>query len=134
MYVSSYTKMVNHVVKADEVTVANNIIKVIDEKYTVTPINEAGGSFRVQVWIKANIDSDKIDNWLKREHQQNIELVEQNNRLRQERDKQDREIQKLREQLSIVKNKQEKKILEIKIVDEDKKIYRFRRQRKVIDW
>lgn len=121
VYVSSYTKMVNHVVKADEVTaIANNIIKVIDEKYTITPTNEAGGSFRVQVWIKANVDSDKIDNWLKREHQQNIELIEQNNKLREERDKQDKEIQNLRNQLSTVKNIQDKQKLEVKIVNEDK--------------
>ena len=38
VYVKSYTKTVNHMVEADEVTtIANTIIKIIDEKYIITP-------------------------------------------------------------------------------------------------
>lgn len=68
VYVKSYTKTVNQVVETDEVTaIANTVIKIVDEKYTITPTNDDGGSFRVQIRIKVVVDSDKIDNWLKRE-------------------------------------------------------------------
>lgn len=40
VYVKSYTKTVNHVVTEDEVTaITSMIIKIIDEKYKVTPTN-----------------------------------------------------------------------------------------------
>ena len=122
VYVKSYTKTVNHVVESDEVTaIANTIIKIVDEKYTVTPTNENGGSFRVQVTIKAIIDSERIDEWLKNEQQKNNELIEQNKRLMREREKQEKEIRDLRYKLSVATNEQSRKVVEKSIAKEDRK-------------
>ena len=117
VYVKSYTKIVNHVVTTDEVmAIANNIIKIVDERYTITPNNDTGGSFRVNVAIKVVIDSDKIDNWLNRERQYNYELIEQNIKLQKDRDALDKEVTLLRKQLSKGNNEDKnilKKSLEI---------------------
>ena len=97
VYVTSYTKTVNHVVEADEVTaIANTIMKVVDEKYTITPTNDNGGGFQVLVIIKATVDSDKIDDCLKRK---NDDLIAQNKQLRQEREEQEKEIEKLKREM-----------------------------------
>ncbi len=122
VYVKSYTKTVNHVVEADEVTaIANTIIKIVDEKYTVTPTTENGGSFRVHVTLKAIIASERIDEWLKNEQQKNAELIEQNKRLMREREEQEKEIRDLRYKLSVATNEQSRKGIEKSIANEDRK-------------
>lgn len=122
VYVRSYTKTINHIVTTDEVTaIANTIIKIIDEEYTITPIDQKRGSILIQAKIKANVDSIQIDSWLKQEHQKNIEFIEQLKRLQIERNKQDKEIQKLRQNLSIATNDYEKSTLKKAIIDEDRK-------------
>lgn len=122
VYIRSYTKTENHIVTADEVTaIANTIIKIVDEEYTITPTNQNRGSILIQVKIKANVDSIQIDSWLKQEHQKNIELTEQLKRLQLERNEQDKEIQTLRQKLSIATNDYEKSNLKKAIINEDRK-------------
>ncbi|MBQ7496574.1 MAG: hypothetical protein IJU00_01865 [Selenomonas sp.] len=77
VYVKSYTRVVNSVVAEDEViAIANTIIKIIHDEYTVTPINESGGNFCVVAKIRVTVDSKQIDEWLQRDHTRNKELVE----------------------------------------------------------
>ena len=69
VYVKSYTRTINHVLVEDEVTaIANTIIKITHDEYSVTPVTESGGSFRIVAKIHADIDSARIDEWLKRDH------------------------------------------------------------------
>lgn len=122
VYVKSYTRTVNSVVAEDEVeAIANTIIKIVDEKYVVTPVSESGGSFRIVATIKATIDSEQIDTWVSRDYAKNMELVEQNKRLQAEKDKQDLEIAELRKKLDVVNSEQEKKQLELGMVNTDRK-------------
>ena len=131
VYVQSYTRTVNSIVATDEVTaIANTIIKIVDEKYTIIPSNESGGSFLVKVKIKANVDSTNIDAWLKNEHQQNILLVEQNKKLWEEREEQNREIKKLREKIKNTTNDQEKRPLEKAFINEDRKFLSLQKSEK----
>ena len=79
VYVKSYTRMVNHTLLEDEiVAIANTIIKIVDVQYTTNPTSEGGGSFQIVAKIRAAVDSNRIDEWLKRDQAKNQELVEQN--------------------------------------------------------
>lgn len=120
VYVKSYTRTVNSIVTEDEVeAIANNIINVEEEKYNVTPLRDSGGSFRVVVTIRATVDSGKIDAWMARDYQKNIELIEQNRRLKEEKKRQDAEIADLRRKLVAVKGEQDKKRLESSVINSD---------------
>ena len=122
VFVKSYTRTVNSIVTEDEiVAIANTIIKVTKVDYTTMPVNDSGGSFRIVAKIKADVDSARIDAWLKRGAQENADLVEQNKRLQQEKIKQDAEIAELQKKLTNVTNEQEKKNLEKDVVSTDRK-------------
>ena len=121
VYVKSYTKTVNSVVTEDEVeAIANNIINIIDEKYTVIPLIESGGSFRVLATVKANVDSERIETWLGRDRYKNLGLIEENKKLQEERVKQDKQIEDLQKKLAIVTDKQKKEKIEMEVATADK--------------
>ncbi len=122
VYVKSYTRTVNHALVEDEiVAIANMIIKIVDVQYTMTPISEAGGSFQIVAKLRATVDSDRVDEWLKRDQLKNIELVEQNKQLQVDNAKLDKELTTLRKKLASVTNAQEKQTLEKKMVSADNK-------------
>ena len=122
VYVKSYTRTVNHVVAEDEVeAIANNIINIVSDEYTVTPVSESGGSFRIVARVRATVDSERVDAWLARDRAENREMVEQNKKLQEEKARQDAEIADLQEKLAAAKSEQEKKRLEAQVASEDRK-------------
>ena len=76
VYVKSYTRTVNNTLVEDEIiAIANTIIKIVDVQYTINPISDGGGSFKIVAKIRVTVDSNRIDEWLKREQKENRELV-----------------------------------------------------------
>ncbi|SDZ84398.1 tetratricopeptide repeat protein [Selenomonas ruminantium] len=122
VYVKSYTRTVNNTLVEDEITaIANMVIKIVDVQYITNPVSEAGGSFQIVAKIRATVDSSRIDGWLKREQQENRELVEQNKQLQADKAKLDAELTALRKKLANVTNAQEKQILEKAAASVDRK-------------
>lgn len=122
VYVKSYTRTVNNTLVEDEiVAIANMIIKITDVQYTTTPTSESGGSFQIVAKIHATIDSDRIDEWLKRDQSKNLELVERNKQLQADKAKLDEELTELRQKLTEVTSVQEKQAVEKKVVSTDSK-------------
>lgn len=122
VYVKSYTRTVNHTLVEDEiVAMANMVIKVVDVQYITNPVSEAGGSFQIVAKIRATVDSDQVDEWLKRDQKKNRELVEQNKQLQADKAKLDEELTTLRKKLANVATVQEKQILEKEMVSADNK-------------
>lgn len=122
VYVKSYTRMVNHTLLEDEiVAIANTIIKIVDVQYTTNPTSEGGGSFQIVAKIRAAVDSNRIDEWLKRDQAKNQELVEQNKQLQADKAKLDAELIELRKKLNNIISSQEKQTLEKEVVSADNK-------------
>ena len=114
--------MVNHTLLEDEiVAIANTIIKIVDVQYTTNPTSEGGGSFQIVAKIRAAVDSNRIDEWLKRDQAKNQELVEQNKQLQADKAKLDAELIELRKKLNNVISSQEKQTLEKEVVSADNK-------------
>lgn len=122
VYVKSYTRTVNHTLVEDEiVAIANMIIKIVDVQYTTNPTSEAGGTLQIVARIRATVDSERIDQWLKRDQSKIWELVERNKQLQADKAKLDEELTELRQKLTKVTNVQEKQNLEKKMVSTDSK-------------
>lgn len=67
------------------------------------------------------VDSDQVDEWLKRDQSKNQALVEQNKQLQADNAKLDMELTELRKKLTNVSNAQEKQTLEQEMVSADSK-------------
>lgn len=120
VYVKSYTRTVNNTLVEDEIiAIANTIIKIVDVQYTINPISDGGGSFKIVAKIWVTVDSNRIDEWLKREQKENRELVEQNKQLQVDKGKLDAELTELRKKLASVTNVQDKHKLEKEVVSAD---------------
>ncbi len=122
VYVKSYTRTVNNTLVEDEiVAIANMIIKIVDVQYITNPTSEAGGTLQIVAKIRVTVDSDRIDEWLKRDQQMNQEIVVQNKQLQADRAKLYAELTELRTKLAKVTSAQEKQNLEKKVISADSK-------------
>ncbi len=121
VYLESRTEVVNARITRDEIkTITNGILNVINIKYDLKPIVEEGGSFLITAKVIATIDTDGIENWLKRDSEEKEELVKQNKELIKINTEQEREIDNLKQQIAKVKNDDERTILKTKIESADR--------------
>lgn len=119
-YVESYSKIKNLQLTEDEIKVmASGImeISILDRKRGVI-----GDGFHFWVKIKARIDSDGIQNMAKK--LQNKSVIDDYKRVREAYDASQKEIQDLKNQLAILKDKNESKLIEKKI-SANERMYRM---------
>ena len=102
VYVSSYSKTENFNLIEDEIlTITNGILSVIDVKYDMVPINDAGGGYiKWRATITVTIDTSKVDEWLARGISERANLVAKNQELQRAIAEQERQIADLQAQLA----------------------------------
>lgn len=113
VYLQSYSKMENFELVEDEVlTITGGILKILDVSYKIIPIEEYSGIL-YRATVKANIDTDKIDEWIARGVEERSSLVAKNRELQKQIDEQEKIIADLKKQVAQVKNpKAEEKLKE----------------------
>ena len=100
VYLNSYSKMQNLEIVEDEVvTITNGILNVIDVKYEVVPVTETA-SIMYRATVKANIDTSKVDEWIKKGVNERSSLVAQNKELQNSIAEQEKQIAALKKQLA----------------------------------
>ena len=99
VFVQSNTQVVNLMVTKDEInTMTAGILKVTNVHYSLTDID--GKSFIVKATVKADIDTDDLDKYLKRPPAERADLVAQNLELQKAIAAQDAQIAELKRQLA----------------------------------
>ena len=110
VYLKTYSKTVNAALTDDEVsTMTNNIVKILDVKYEPVPIevsNTTGLMYRAKV--KVNIDTDGVNNWLKRDLQEREVVTLQNIEIQKSNTQNDKRTEELKLQAAKIKTESEK--------------------------
>ena len=103
VYVNSYSKMENFNLVADEiVTITNGILRILNVDYQIVPMSEYGG-IMYRATIQANIDTDKIDEWISKGVAERSALVEKNLQLQKQIEVQEKQIAELKVKVAQVK-------------------------------
>ena len=126
IFVSSLTEVKNGIVTKDEIiTIAGSILKIVDTKYEVIPINDNSGIAKYRATVTAQIDTDtlkdEINKFLNRDNQERLKLVEQNKALQKTIDEQAKRIKELENSASKAKTSQDIQTVneEIKNIDKN---------------
>ena len=120
VYVNSYTKVENMQVTEDEIiTMTNGILSVTDVKYEIVPMTEYAGIV-YRATIKANIDTDKVDDWIAKGASERSELVAKNQALQKAIDDQEKQIADLKKQLENVKTAKDEEKIKTQFEEADK--------------
>lgn len=111
VYVSSYSKMENFNLVADEiVTITNGILKILNVDYQLVPMEKYGG-IMYRATIQANIDTEKVDEWIAKGVAERSALVEKNNQLQKQIELQEKQIAELKVKFAQVKTVEAKEEL-----------------------
>ena len=103
VYINSYSRMENLELVEDEVfTITNGILNVLDISYKIIPAEEYEG-IMYRATIQANIDTDKIDEWITRGVSERSALVTKNRELQKQIDEQEKIIADLKKQVAQAK-------------------------------
>ena len=120
IYISSYTKSENAKITKDEiVTMSSGILSVTDVKFDIITIPEHAGIV-YRATIQANIDSDKVDEWISKGVSERSELVAKNQELQKAIDEQEKQITELKKELEKVKTAKDEEKLKTKFEEADK--------------
>ena len=120
VFVKSYTKTINAIVTDDEIEViAGGVINILETIYKTELVDDAGNFQLVRANIKAEIDTDSINEWLGRDVREKARLVEENKELQRSRMEQDKKIDDLQKQLAAAKSAGEKAKLQSEITEAD---------------
>ena len=115
VYVQSFTAVKDYMVTEDEIiTMTNGVMQVFDVKYQTLPSTDGVGVM-VRATLKANIDTEKVDEWLQKGIGERSEMVAKNKQLQKAIEDQERQIAELKAQLSVSNNNPQ---AEAKIKDE----------------
>ena len=121
IWVESYLKVNNRMIVEDEIVVlTGGIMSVSDVKYSITPIDES--TFKVQANLTAQIDSDKIENWLEKTAFERTNLVEENKKLQQANLDAEKKIEALKLQLEQVTDQTQREQITLEINSADQKL------------
>lgn len=96
----TFSRSINSELTDEEVSaVTNNIIKVSDVKIKPVPFEANGvAGIMYEATLKAEIDTDGIYNWLKRDEKDKVTIIQQNDSLQEAIQKNDKEFEDLKEQ------------------------------------
>ena len=108
------------VVEDEIVVLTGGIMSVSDVKYKIIPIDES--TFKVQANLTAQIDSDKISNWLDKTAFERTNLVEENKKLQQANLAAEKQIEALKLQLSQVTTQPQREQITLEISNADQKL------------
>lgn len=83
VFISGLTEVKNNIVSKDEIiTIVGGILKIIDTKFEIIPLNDAAGIAKYRATVTAQIDTNLLDaaikNWLNRDSSEKANLVQQN--------------------------------------------------------
>lgn len=120
VYVNSYSKMENFELVEDEVfTITAGILKVLNVDYKIVPMEEYGG-IMYRATIQANIDTDKVDEWIAKGVSERSSLVEKNKELQKQIDEQEKLIAELKAQVAQKKSPQNEEKLKENFAEADR--------------
>ena len=105
VFVKSHTHVVNAVLESEEIDViTGGVMKVNSVSYDVRPDGQAGFIFSAKVTV--DIDTDKIDEWLKKGEAEKANLIEQNEALKRSMAEQEKQLNALKTKLAEMENNQ----------------------------
>ena len=120
VYVNSYSKVENLQLVSDEiVTITNGILKVLNVDYKIVPMVEYGG-IMYRATVQANIDTDKVDEWIAKGVEERSSLVEKNRELQRQIDEQEKLITELKKQVSEKRSPQNEEKLKENFAEADR--------------
>ena len=120
VYVESRTEVRNAQVTKDEIiTMTSGILKIVDVQFKREIVDD--NTTRIRATVKAQIDSNDINQWLTKGAQERSALVAQNEELRRANAEQDKQITALKKQLADVKTQKDKERIKQEIIDVDGK-------------
>ena len=100
VYIESYASSINARLTEDEIfTIINNEIEVVDVQYeNVSDEQEGKNNGISQATVTVSIDTDSILNWLKRDYQDRMNLINQDRAIQQYIDENNEQVEKLKQQ------------------------------------
>lgn len=99
VFVKSHTTVINSQLESEEIEVmTSGIMKVHSVEYD-KKIDESGFIFTAKVLV--DIDTNEIDNWLKKNETEKSDLIEQNKALKNSIAEQEKQLAELKEKLSV---------------------------------
>ena len=120
IYISSYTKSEDFKITKDEIiTISSGILSVTDVKFDIITIPEHAGIV-YRATIQANIDSDRVDEWISKGVSERSELVAKNQELQKAINEQEKQITELKKELEKVKSTKDEEKLKTKFEEADK--------------
>ena len=118
----TFSRSINSELTDEEVSaVTNNIIKVSDVKIVPVPFEaegEAGLMYRAT--LKATIDTDGIYAWLKRDDKEKVTIIQQNDSLQDAIQKNDKQIEDLKEKYKRATSEAEKNRIRKQMTDSER--------------
>ena len=123
IFIESHSASVSGKLTKDEiVTIAGGILKVVNVKYEIIPLNDESGIAKYRATVEAQIDSDKLNDeiiaWRNRNSEERSKLVEQNNLLQKIIDEQQQKISELETMVTNSKTPQDNAKVNAKITEE----------------
>lgn len=123
VFIESHSSSVSGKLTKDEiVTIAGNILKIINVKYEIIPLNDESGIAKYRAIVEAQIDDDKLNDeiiaWRNRNSEERSKLVEQNNLLQKIVDEQQQKISELENMVTDAKTPQDNARISAKIKEE----------------
>ena len=125
VFVSGLTEVKNNVVSKDEiVTIVGGILKIIDVKFEIIPLNDAAGIAKYRATVTAQVDinllDDAIKNWLNRDSNEKANLVQQNKSQQQIIADLQKRIAELEKQAANAKTTQDRQNVQANFTEIDK--------------
>lgn len=120
-YIKSCSKSVDNELAEDEIiAISAGIVQIIDVKIFSVPSDE-GVTFRAIV--KINIDSDNIDEWLKRDPKERERLVQENSELQKSIAEQEEQIANLKKLIAEAKTPEDIEKIRAGFAEIDKEFF-----------
>ena len=120
VYVESTTNVLNSQVTKDEInTMTAGILKILETNYQTLPSPDSSG-IMIRATIKAEIDSDDVNKWFKRDEVERSTLVAQNKQLKKAIYEQENLILKLKQQIANIKTQKDREKIASKYAEADK--------------
>ena len=125
VFVSGLTEVKNHVVSQDEIiTIVGGILKIIDTKFEIIPLNDAAGIAKYRATVIAQVDTDLLNDaikkWMNRDANEKANLVHQNKSQQETIANLQKRIAEFEKQAAEVKTAQDRQNVQANFVEIDK--------------
>lgn len=125
VFVSGLTEVKNNIVSKDEIiTIVGGILKIIDTKFEIIPLNDAAGIAKYRATVTAQIDTNLLDaaikNWLNRDANEKAILIRQNKSQQETIANLQKKISELEKQAAAVKTTQDRQNVQENFAEVDR--------------